>query len=385
MNSIFQIEQPPEPQPAGGEIEVPAEVRMNFAQLLDWYTPNIFVCWIILGIDVLVFAAMLISGYNPDHATTQALIKWGADYGPLTITQGQWWRFLTCVFVHAGFVHVGFNMMVLAQIGPFMERLLGNISFLIVYLICGIAGALCSLAWNPYIVSVGASGAILGLYGALIGFLVLRHDSIPRPVLIRLLRGAVVFLIYNAVWGFLNAEVDLAAHVGGLVAGVVCGLVVSNPINAGFTRRRIIRGTALGLASVPVVLALGALLPRPPDFIKEFNRLVVLEQQVNTNFSSMLTEVKAGRLKQSGFAHRIETDVIRPWDAERKSLASFTRLPGRQQRLRTVLLAYMDTREQAWKDLVQGLQTNNLSLLRQSTKLQAQAQSKLNESMQGLR
>lgn len=124
---------------------------MNFIHLLDWYTPNIFLSWIILGINVLVFVCMLASGVNPDHLTAQSLLKWGANYGPLTVTKGEWWRLVTCVFVHAGFAHIGFNMVVLAQIGPFMERLLGKLAFLIVYLLCGVAGALCSLAWSPYV------------------------------------------------------------------------------------------------------------------------------------------------------------------------------------------------------------------------------------------
>ena len=65
MNAIFQSEPPPEARQPSGEIEVPAEVRMDFRQLLEWYTPNSFVCWIILGINVLVFVAMLISGSTP--------------------------------------------------------------------------------------------------------------------------------------------------------------------------------------------------------------------------------------------------------------------------------------------------------------------------------
>jgi rhomboid protease GluP len=113
-----------------------------------------------------------------------SLIAWGANYGPDTITNGQWWRLLTSMFLHIGIVHLAFNMIVLLQIGPFVERLVGNVGFLIVYFVSGFAGNVTSLVWNPYTVSAGASGAIFGLYGLLLGFLLMsRRDSIPTDVL----------------------------------------------------------------------------------------------------------------------------------------------------------------------------------------------------------
>src|SRR4051794_206353 len=264
MNSIFSSDRERSPESSSsGELPVPDEVRGNFGLLLDWYTPVIFFCWIILGINVLVFVGMLLSGFDPDKATAPVLLKWGVDYGPATISRGEWWRVLTSTFVHLGFTHVLFNMAVLAQIGPFMERILGSVAFLIVYLASGVAGALCSLAWNPYLFSAGASGAIFGLYGALIGFLVLRRDSVPTTELLNLLKGAVVFLIYNSVFGILHAGTDIAAHAGGFLGGLVCGLVISNPIDASFRRRRLVRATLLGLAGVPAMFAVGAILPRP--------------------------------------------------------------------------------------------------------------------------
>jgi len=382
INSLFQAAEPPKlAQSHHDELDVPAEVRMNLVQLLDWYTPNIFVSWIILGFNIVVFAVMCLSGVNPEHPAIKGLLHWGANYGPLSITQREWWRLVTCTFLHSGFTHIAFNMFALAQIGPFLERLLGNFAFLAVYLICGIAGSLVSSAWSPYIVSVGASGAIFGLYGALIGFLILRHDSVPKAALQKVLKGALIFVGYNVVFGFVNAGTDVAAHFGGLFAGLVCGLAVSTPITTGFTRRRLIRAALLTFAAVPVLFGLVTLSPHPADFIKEMNDLVALDTRTHANLSFMLTQARTGHLKDADLASQIQKEMIVPWRAERFRLATFTRLPPPQTRARSLLLEYMTSTEQAWANLVQGLQTHNRKAIMQSFVAQTQASQKLTQSM----
>ncbi len=88
MSFLFpEIERPP--QPTFDRNEVPDEVRQNFGLLLDWFTPNIFVSWIILAINVAIFVLMPVLGFNPDHAPPQGLLRSGADYGPATLSQGQ--------------------------------------------------------------------------------------------------------------------------------------------------------------------------------------------------------------------------------------------------------------------------------------------------------
>jgi rhomboid protease GluP len=378
MNSLFPIEERAN-QPPINRDQIPDDVRRDFGVLLDWFTPNIYACWIILAINILVFVAMMLSGFNPDKASPQMLLKWGADYAPLTVTRGEWWRVLTCIFVHLGVVHVGFNMMVLYQIGPLMERLLGNIGFVIVYLVAGVAGAICSLAVNPYLISAGASGAIFGLYGALIGFMILRRDSIPAPILKNILRSAIIFLIYNAVYGVLRSGVDLAAHGGGLVAGLICGLVVSTPISAGFRQRRLQRAAVAGLGCTLVMAAATVQLPRPMDFQAELNRASRVEQQVLDTYRTILTQSQ--RTNETGLANQIQTQVIRPWHAERALLARFHGLPRQQQHVLDTYLAYMDGREQGWISFVQGLRTRNVQLMRQSLSQQKEAQDRLKSEL----
>ena len=91
-------------------------------------------------------------------------------------------------------------------------------------------GSVASVAWNPEVMSVGASGAVFGVGGALLGFLLLRRDSIPAVVLVPLRNSMFSFIGFNVVFGFLVPGIDNAAHLGGLAGGLVCGFVLSQPL-----------------------------------------------------------------------------------------------------------------------------------------------------------
>ncbi len=220
----------------------------QFRERLVAVSPIVYVTYCLLAINILVFVAMFIGGVNPLNPTTENMMRWGANFGASTVTGGQWWRLLTSMFLHVGLVHLAFNMFVLFQAGPFVERLVGNAGFFISYLVAGIAGGMTSLAWNPYVVSAGASGAIFGLYGVLLGFLVMggRH-SIPAEVLASLSKSALVFIGYNVVYGLMQAGTDMAAHAGGLIAGFLCGLVLSIPLAVETAGKRRVRNAIVAL------------------------------------------------------------------------------------------------------------------------------------------
>src|ERR1700690_3664083 len=122
--------------------------------------------WVI-GLNLPVYVAMLVSGGHAVNPSIPDLLRWGANLGSLT-TSGQWWRLFTCTFLHIGILHILFNMFVLWDIGRFMERLIGSGGWAVVYLVACLSGSVASLWWNPQVVSAGASGAIFGLYGGLI-------------------------------------------------------------------------------------------------------------------------------------------------------------------------------------------------------------------------
>lgn len=182
----------------------------------------------IFGANVAVFIAMTlaIGGAMLSDPPGQALVAWGANFGPLTIG-GQWWRLLTCLFVHGGLLHIGFNMWCLWDLGRLAESVYGKWTFALVYLLCGLSASIGSLIWNPMVLSVGASGAIFGIAGALISSFYLGEFSLPRAAVSGMLRSVVAFVGYNLVFGAMIAHVDNAAHVGGLVMGLILGALIA--------------------------------------------------------------------------------------------------------------------------------------------------------------
>ncbi|MGO9573833.1 MAG: rhomboid family intramembrane serine protease [Terriglobales bacterium] len=193
----------------------------------------------IFGINVAVFAAMALAGVSMlDNPSGQDLVRWGANFGPLTAS-GQWWRLLTCVFVHGGLLHIGFNMWCLWSLGRIAESVYGHWTFATVYLICGLAASLASVIWNPVILSVGASGAIFGIAGALIASFYLGEFSLPRAALSGTLRSVVVFVGYNLFFGAVISHIDNAAHIGGLLMGLLLGALIAKvaPGHDDFLRR----------------------------------------------------------------------------------------------------------------------------------------------------
>jgi membrane associated rhomboid family serine protease/Tfp pilus assembly protein PilF len=178
------------------------------------------------GINVAVFAAMLLAGVSPTDPTSRELIRWGANFPPLTMG-GQWWRMLSCVFVHIGLLHIAFNMWCLWDLGGLAESLYGHWTFAAVYLITGVAGSAASMAWHPVGVSAGASGAIFGIAGALIASFYLGEFSLPRFAVMGTLRSVVIFAGYNLVFGAISNRTDNSAHLGGLVAGLLLGALIA--------------------------------------------------------------------------------------------------------------------------------------------------------------
>jgi membrane associated rhomboid family serine protease len=181
---------------------------------------------IIFGMNAAVFLGMAIgAGSILDFPVTE-LVRWGANLGALTIS-GEWWRLLTNVFVHGGIIHIAFNMWCLWYLGALAESLYGVWTYAVVYLICGIGASLTSAAWHPYTPSVGASGAIFGLAGALLAGFKLGEFSVPRAELSGVLRSLGVFVVYNLIFGVILSGVDNAAHIGGLITGLIVGALIA--------------------------------------------------------------------------------------------------------------------------------------------------------------
>jgi membrane associated rhomboid family serine protease len=151
------------------------------------------------------------------------LVRFGAKYGPL-IQFGEWWRFLTPMFLHGSLLHLGMTSWVLYDLGPTVEGLYGRQRYLVLYVVSGIGGNLLSYWWSPDSLSIGASGAICGLVGAMITYGYRNRSRLGDSVRNMYVRWAVYILIF----GFLVPFIDNAAHIGGLLTGMAFGYVVSD-------------------------------------------------------------------------------------------------------------------------------------------------------------
>jgi rhomboid protease GluP len=168
---------------------------------------------------LLVFGLMVASGVSASVPTGHQLVQWGSNISDLTL-HGQPWRLFTCLFVHAGLSHLLLNMFSLWLLGLLVEDRVGPVRLLLVYLACGVGGGLASLWWHSDgINSVGASGAIFGLYGLLLVLLVgkkLVLDKSDR----RAMLGLVLYLVLSNLLSGITGNIDNAAHLGGLATGL---------------------------------------------------------------------------------------------------------------------------------------------------------------------
>lgn len=177
---------------------------------------------VLIGLNALVYVAMGLSGVSWTEPSVLHAIRWGADFGPLTFS-GEWWRVLTSMFVHFGIIHIALNMWCLWSLGSSLEPLLGPCGFGLTYLFSGLAASAASLAWNPWRASAGASGAIFGIAGAFVTFLLMKKLPIEKTLVQRNLRSMGFFILYNLLYGAANSHIDNSAHIGGLLAGLILG------------------------------------------------------------------------------------------------------------------------------------------------------------------
>jgi membrane associated rhomboid family serine protease/Flp pilus assembly protein TadD len=205
---------------------------------------------VLIALNVLVYVAMGLSGVSWTDPSVVQAIRWGADFGPLTLS-GQWWRLFTSMFVHFGFFHIALNMWCLRNLAVALEPMMGRLAFGVTYLFCGLAASAVSTAWNPWRASAGASGAIFGIAGAFVSYLVLKKAAIPASLVRQNLRSLAVFILLNLSIGAASGHIDNSAHLGGLVAGLVLGALMPR-----FARRTdYFGGVGEGMPAMPTEAA----------------------------------------------------------------------------------------------------------------------------------
>jgi len=185
----------------------------------------------IIGINVVLYViTALMSGAVIDM-DMRTLLTMGALNGTLVVGYGEWWRLFTAMFLHGGMTHILMNMFSLYLIGRGVEMYFEKKAYISIYLFSGLLGGLASLYMHPdpNSVGIGASGAIFGVFGALAGFFLAHRDKIATQSK-AFMKDFGVVLGLNLVLGLSIPSIDVSAHIGGLIVGVVGGFVISkNP------------------------------------------------------------------------------------------------------------------------------------------------------------
>lgn len=175
--------------------------------------------------EISVAGPGMLSGFGGGNGIQRVLAE-GALVPALVLRDGQWWRILTGAFLHGSLIHIGVNMMSLWFLGRFVEYALGSWRMLVVYVASLVASGLgvVYLSADPMVATVGASGAIFGLFGALfaIGF------KLGRPGM-ELVRANIGILVLNLIITFTVPQISWQAHVAGLLAGFVLTFVMYSP------------------------------------------------------------------------------------------------------------------------------------------------------------
>src|SRR6266851_10336113 len=179
--------------------------------------------------------------------SSEASYRLGASHPYGIFFRHEWWRLVTAMFLHGGLIHIGFNMMNLMQFGPALEELYGSARYLFLYVVTGALGFLASAMTGHF--SIGASGALLGLIGAMLAVTTKRGGSFMRELRSRLITSvAILFMI--GFWGGLG--IDNSAHIGGFAVGFVLGKIFEDrqPMNAAERKRAQLLGWFAGIVII---------------------------------------------------------------------------------------------------------------------------------------
>jgi rhomboid protease GluP len=202
---------------------------LEFRRILFTATPRAFVTPLLTLACVAVFLAMAATGVPMLWPSEHQLIAWGANAGVRVSLRHEYWRIFASVFVHGGLIHLALNLWCLIHIGPLVERLYGNLTFAVLFVVAGIGGAIASFGFSPVRVSVGASGAIFGVLGALLAFLLIHRHALPASLLRPLRASAIGFVVFSTLFSLVVPNIDQAAHMGGLVTGFSSGVLLCPP------------------------------------------------------------------------------------------------------------------------------------------------------------
>jgi len=294
-----------------------------------------FVTWGLIATNIIVFGILSWIQHTVmfDRAADQiALLNAGANFNPFTLSNEPW-RLITSMFLHENIYHIIMNMLALFIIGRQLEEEEGGLNFILIYFILGIAAGITSISFNVFARSLGASGAIFGVFGYnVVREMFLRFRD--REALFSLAIHFVAFVVLNYVVavfltnGPLQMILDTAAHIGGLASGAVLAVLVSV-----VPKKRILLLPSVLVAVVAIIF----ILPRHQlNYYNAFQTVIAVEDRQN--------QLAGVRLSDEQYADSLRL-LITEWQHARTTLTDLQFVPEELHHDSTVLIHYVDWRE----------------------------------------
>lgn len=318
----------------------------EFQEKLEALQPIAWMVYSIIAINVLVWLFTLTKGADFMSTPADKLLLWGGNAAS-EVQKGEWWRLLSAMFLHSGFMHLGMNMLGLYSAGVMVERIYGQRLFLIIYITSGLMGSALSLHYSAQqAVSVGASGAVFGVAGALLAAVFQHRHSLPKVFSKQIMNGLAFFVIYSLLQGFSKEGIDNAAHVGGLLGGCLAALILPKRFDIDSFKNGLLKNsvaTVMILSVCTVSLAVMA----PKAMIDQ--RQIFTSNQILTNaFDLYVNELKKLKQEQA----ELETGKLSERDADERSRTEHAPVFRKiADDLSQVVLRPTDPRQQFIKDI----------------------------------
>ena len=202
-----------------GRPSVRAPVRQRASRRFAYVrTDQPFVSYGLIGVNVLVYLITVAQGHGGINSPGGSLFAKWVLYGP-AVANGDWWRLITAAFLHANVLHIGLNMLAVGWLGVPVERFVGHLRYLALYLVSGLAGSAGALIANPTGITVGASGAVFGILGAL---LIIEYQQTGN-----IAGQAFTLIVINLAFSFTVNGISVGGHIGGLIGGIAAMLAMS--------------------------------------------------------------------------------------------------------------------------------------------------------------
>jgi membrane associated rhomboid family serine protease len=376
-----------------------------FRAVLKARTPMPLAVPALVGLNVLVFVGMLLSGGS--FSDSSFLVGWGASFGPRT-SNGEWWRLATSLFVHAGLVHLLVVTAGLVQAGITLERMLGPLPIAVVFASAGLFSGMERLSQHPMDVGAGGSGAVMGVYGLLIATLLWNvlqrrlgtttpapvtgqqpaaHETlnlrgpvaplqdgatpdavpseatadagtalIPMKTLTRMAPAAAIFALYTLASGFGTPEV------AGLLCGFICGLVFARR-SAAETTPMLQPAAAFGVTMV-IIVASAAMLSGIADVRPEIARVVAVETRTAGAYEKAVAQFKNGALTAQALEKVITQKIVPELHQAHARLKAVSGVPAQHRPLVASAEEYFRLRDESWRLRADALRKSNMGALR---------------------